>query len=72
MALKITEKMGRLGLKKKKKKKKSEKGVFQGVWVAVFVIFLVVIGHEVACTYNFMWGFGPEGIQPAGGAVFTF
>ena len=42
------------------------------VWVVLFVIFFVIIGQEGGYTYNFMWGFGPEGIYSAGGAVFTF
>ena len=42
------------------------------VWVVFFVIFLVIIGQEGGYTYNFMGGFGPEGIHAAGGALFTF
>ena len=36
------------------------------MWVVLFVIILVIIGQEGAYTYNFMWGFGPEGIYAAG------
>ena len=42
------------------------------VWVVYFVIFFVIIGRVGGYTYNFMWGFGPEGIYSAGGALFTF
>ena len=58
--------------KKKKKKKKADKGVFWLVWVVLFVILFVIKGWQGGYTYNFMGGFGPEGIYAAGGAVFTF
>ena len=38
----------------------------------LFVIFIVINGWEGGYTYNFMYGFGPKGVQAAGGAVFTF
>ena len=42
------------------------------MWVVLFVILFVIKGWQGGYTYNFMGGFGPEGIYAAGGAVFTF